>query len=68
MLRKQVETARLIRTIADEHNVTHIFFLGDMIDYLMGDMTDQVHQAAWEVSNLLVKRSQFWMVLGNHDV
>jgi hypothetical protein len=68
MLRMQVETARRIRTVADENNVTNIFFLGDMIDYLMGDMTDQVHRAAWLVSNLLAQRSQFWMILGNHVV
>jgi predicted MPP superfamily phosphohydrolase len=68
MLGMQVQFARQVRTIADQHNVTNIFFLGDMIDYLMGDMTDQVHQAARVVSNLLAERSQFWMILGNHDV
>jgi predicted MPP superfamily phosphohydrolase len=68
MLRHQVGIAQQIRTVANQHNVKHIFFLGDMIDYLMGDMTDQVHLAAREVARLLAERSQFWMILGNHDV
>jgi len=68
MLRKQVEIAREIRAVADGHRVAHIFFLGDMIDCLMGHMTEQVYQGAWKVARLLAERSQLWMVLGNHDV
>ena len=67
-LKEQIEIARQIRTIADEYGAKHIWFLGDMIESLADEISDQVYQAARIITQLLAEKSEFWFVTGNHDV
>ena len=39
-----------------------------MIESLAEDMPDQVYQAARTIVQLLTEKSEFWFVIGNHDV
>jgi predicted phosphodiesterase len=67
-LKNQIHLVRKIEKIVTQHRVEHIWFLGDMIEALDFKVTEEVYQAAFDLTRRLAQKAEFWFVLGNHDV
>jgi hypothetical protein len=67
-LENQIRLVRQIEKIVAQHRVEHIWFLGDMIEALDFKVTEEVYQAAFDLTRGLAQKAEFWFVLGNHDV
>lgn len=67
-LMEQVKVLQRVKQIAQQYHISHIFFLGDLVDSLSPTISKIVINTAFYMVQSLAEIANIYLIVGNHDI